>query len=95
MYISVGVSGFVVLVIAVALVLISVTVCLRQRYKKKKLLTTSSNVAYNTSSGGLSMNRETPYDYVSTNTPHTSVITSHNIAYSRSDGGFNVTNRPQ
>ena len=77
MYISVGVSGLVVLLIAVALVLISVTVCLRQRYKKKKLLTTASNVAYNTSSGGLSLISAQEYDYVSTNTPHT----SENVAY--------------
>ena len=87
MYISVGVGGLVVLLIAVSLVLVSVTVCLRQR--KKRILTTSSNVAYNTSSGGLSMNRETSaqeYDYISANTTHTSVITSQNIAYSRSDG---------
>ena len=69
-YISVGVSGLVVLLIAVALVLISVTVCLRQRYKKK-LLTTASNVAYTTTSGGLSMNKWTPAQ------EHT----SENVAY--------------
>ena len=69
LYISVGVSGLVVLLIAVALVLISVTVCLRQR--KKRILITSSNVAYTTTSGGLSMNKWTPAQ------EHT----SENVAY--------------
>ena len=69
LYISVGVSGLVVLLIAVSLVLISVTVCLRQR--KKRILITSSNVAYTTTSGGLSMNKWTPAQ------EHT----SENVAY--------------
>ena len=80
MYISVGVGGLVVLLIAVPLVLISVTVCLRQR--EKRILITSSNVAYSTTtSGGLSMETLAhAYDYVSTNTPHTSENAAYGIA---------------
>ena len=62
MFISVGVGGLVVLLIAVALVLTSVTVCLRQRYKKK-LLITSSNVAYTTSAQRPSPNTPNPTAY--------------------------------
>ena len=86
LYISVGVGGLVVLLIAVALVLISVTVCLRQRYKR--ILITSSNVAYTTTSGGLSMNKWTPaQEHTSENVAygaavaHNELELSANLAY--------------
>ena len=72
MYIGVGVSVGVVVLIAAGLILISGTVCLRRRSKKKKLLITSSNVAYHSTSAQLSVTHETSaveYDYVSTACP--------------------------
>ena len=69
MYIGVGVSVGVVVLLAAGLILISVTVCLRRRSKKKQKLITSSNVAYHSTSGQLSVTNETSageYDYVST-----------------------------
>ena len=72
MYIGVGVSVGVVVLIAAGLILISGTVCLRRRSKKKKLLITSSNVAYHSTSAKLSVTHETSaveYDYVSTACP--------------------------
>ena len=69
MYIGVGVSVGVVVLIAAGLILISGTVCLRRRSKKKKLLITSSNVAYHSTSAQLSATHVTSteeYDYVST-----------------------------
>ena len=68
---AVGVA--VVVLIVGALILISVTACLRQRKKKKELLITASNVAYHSASGQLSMTKDTSaeeYDYVSTHSPH-------------------------
>ncbi|CAI7999086.1 hypothetical protein GBAR_LOCUS2603 [Geodia barretti] len=68
-YIGVGVSVGVVVLLAAGLILISGTVCLRRRSKKKKLLITSSNVAYNSTNAQLSVTNETSteeYDYVST-----------------------------
>ena len=69
-YITVGVVGLVVL-ISGALILISVTACLRQWSKRAKLLITTSNVAYHVNSGQLSETKETSafeYDYVCTHT---------------------------
>ena len=67
-----GVGVAIVVLIAGALILICMTVCLRQRKKKKELLNTS-NVAYHSASGQLSTTKETSaneYDYVSIHTPH-------------------------
>ena len=83
----------VVVLIAAGLILISVTVCLRRMSKKKKLLITSSNVAYNSTSAQLSVTHDISameYDYVSTHQPHPGhthstsgggVIISSNEAY--------------
>ena len=90
LYISVGVGGLVVLLIAVALVLISVTVCLRQRYKR--ILITSSNVAYTTTSGGLSMNKWTPaQEHTSENVAYGAAVAgAANLAYT---GRLEVKNK--
>ncbi|CAI8055763.1 hypothetical protein GBAR_LOCUS30408 [Geodia barretti] len=76
-YIFVGVSGLVVVLIAASLIIISVTVCLRQRSKKKLLINTENvaygmglelkdNVAYtSTATGGGTKDDEGNYDYVS------------------------------
>ena len=90
--VGVAVGVAVVALIAGALILICVTVCLRQRKKKKELLNTS-NVAYHSASGQLSMTKETSaneHDYVSIQSPHPDhtssisgggVVTSSNEAY--------------
>ena len=77
MYIFVGMSGLVVVLIAASLIIISVTVCLRQRSKKKLLINTENvaygkglelkdNVAYtSTATGGGTKDDEGNYDYVS------------------------------
>ena len=95
--VGVAVGVAVVVLIAGVLILISVTVCLRQR-KKKELLITASNVAYHSASGQLSMTKDTSaeeYDYVSTHSPHpdhTPNITGGGVVIS-SNEAYGVTLR--
>ena len=65
-YVSVGLSVAVVVLIAAVLILISVTVCLRQRSQKKKLLITTENVAYGTSSVNMELKDNIAYTSTAT-----------------------------
>ena len=56
----------VVVLIAAVLILISVTVCLRQRSQKKKLLITTENVAYGTSSVNMELKDNIAYTSTAT-----------------------------
>ena len=56
----------VVVLIAAVLILISVTVCLRLRSQKKKLLITTENVAYGTSSVNMELKDNIAYTSTAT-----------------------------
>ena len=60
LYISVGVSGVVVVLIAAVLVVISVTVCLRKR-KSKHFNTVTDNVAYGVSEKEMKLSTNAAY----------------------------------
>ena len=93
-YISVGVSGVVVVLVAAAVIVISVTVCLRKRKHVNKLLTDnvargtsgemelSTNTAYNATCDSTRLQNKADihsYDYIATT--DVSIITAPNKAY--------------
>ena len=58
--------GVVMVLMAAVLFLIPVTVCLRQRKRKKKLLITTENVAYGTSSANVELKDNIAYTSTAT-----------------------------
>ena len=76
-YVSIGMKAVVVL-IAAAVTVISVLVCLKKR--KNKHVNTTDNVAYHHSSGQVTMESNKAYQYTTTD-PATTAVTSANIAY--------------
>ena len=91
LYVSVGLSGVVIALIAAAVIVISVTVCLRKRNNKRMNIT--DNVAYQSSSGQVVMKTNEAYaetrasdsnytdDMYAYATPPTTAILTFNAAY--------------
>ena len=84
-YISAGVSGAVVVLVAAAVTVISVSVCLRKR--KNKHVNTTDNVAYHCSGGPETIKINEAYAEIS----DPSITTSTNDAYGITRGACDVT----
>ena len=96
LYVGVGVSGLLVGLIVVALILISLTLYLKRKSKKRLMVTAdnlaygvnhiglSDNAAYNVTSRGKDIYSEKDYECVATSENKITIVTTPNKAYALS-----------
>ena len=93
LYVGVGVSGLLVGLLAVVIIVISVTIYLKRKSKKRLMVTDdnlaygvnhiglSDNAAYNVTSSGKYIYSEKDYEYVATSENNITIVTTPNEAY--------------
>ena len=93
LYVGVGVSGLLVGLLAVAIIVISVTTHLKRKAKKRLMVTAdnlaygvnhirlSDNAAYSVTSSGKDIYSEKDYEYVATSENKITIVTTPNEAY--------------
>ena len=93
LYVGVGVSGLLVGLLAVVIIVISVTLHLKRKSKKRLMVTAdnlaygvnhiglSDNAAYNVTSRGKDIYSEKDYEYVATSENKITIVTTPNEAY--------------
>ena len=93
LYVGMGVSGLLVGLLAVAVIVMSMTIHRKKKAKKRLMVTTdnlaygvnrirlSDNAAYNVASSGKDICSEKDYEYVATSDNSITIVTTANEAY--------------